>query len=239
LRFSVDASSEHQVVAALAIQLFTLGIPCIYYGTEQALAGPEKSERQWLPEWGTAERYLREARFGPLHPRASGRAGVALGALDTTLPGFGPFGTSGRHCFDEEHVVFRRVQAMIEARASLPVLRHGRQYLRPVSIDGAPFAPSTVGGILAWSRILDDEEALCIVNTHGDRPSSADVLIDAAMNAPGEAFRVVVNTAQAADAAYVGTHPLRSLVTVEARGDVRFLAIRDLPPSEVLVLINR
>ncbi|WP_416669819.1 alpha-amylase family glycosyl hydrolase [Egbenema bharatensis] len=38
IRFSSEAASEHQVIAGVALQLFTLGIPCIYAGTEQALA---------------------------------------------------------------------------------------------------------------------------------------------------------------------------------------------------------
>ena len=33
VRFSSDAASDHQVVAGVALQLFGLGIPCIYYGT--------------------------------------------------------------------------------------------------------------------------------------------------------------------------------------------------------------
>jgi len=73
IRFSSEAASEHQVVAGVALQLFTLGIPCIYYGTEQAFAGPELSARQWLPDWKGSDRYLREAMFGPPHPRAHGR----------------------------------------------------------------------------------------------------------------------------------------------------------------------
>ena len=52
LRFSSDASSEHQVVAAVAIQLFTLGIPCIYYGTEQAFAGPRERRTPMAPLLG-------------------------------------------------------------------------------------------------------------------------------------------------------------------------------------------
>ena len=59
----------------VAVQLFTLGIPCIYYGTEQAFAGPAHSQLRWLTGegWGGgdhADRYLREAMFGPDHPRA-------------------------------------------------------------------------------------------------------------------------------------------------------------------------
>ena len=237
LRFSSESSSEHQVVAALALQLFTLGIPCIYYGTEQAFAGPEPSERKWLPWWGEADRYLREAMFGPSHPRASGLAG--LDALDTELPGFGPFGTAGRHCFDEGHSVFVRVKAMLAVRAAFPVLRHGRQYLRSVSIAGSPFAPVGAGEILPWSRILDDEEALCVVNTHGERLRGGDVVIDASLNVHDAPFRVILNTAQAFDPSYTGPHAVGSTLSARTRDGVRFLEIRDLEPSEVLVLTNR
>ena len=78
VRFSSDATPlDHQVVAGVAMQLFGLGIPCIYYGTEQAFAGPEKPRRRYLPDYnGGKDKYLREAMFGPDHPRASGRAGI-------------------------------------------------------------------------------------------------------------------------------------------------------------------
>jgi glycosidase len=101
IRFSIDAASEWQVVAGVALQLFTLGIPCIYYGTEQSFAGPEKPVRdQFLPELNantSTDRFLRETMFGPLHPRGDGRAGLPPGdaGRDTGLPGFGPFRTTG------------------------------------------------------------------------------------------------------------------------------------------------
>ena len=80
VRFSSDAASEVQVVAGVALQLFSLGIPCIYYGTEQSFAGPERSEReQYLPDYNRGspppDKYLREAMFGPEHPLATGTAG--------------------------------------------------------------------------------------------------------------------------------------------------------------------
>jgi hypothetical protein len=40
IRFSSEAASDRQVTAAAALQLFALGIPCLYYGTEHALGGP-------------------------------------------------------------------------------------------------------------------------------------------------------------------------------------------------------
>jgi len=242
LRFSSEAASDHQIVAGVALQLFTLGIPCIYYGTEQALAGPEPSERQWLPDWGSSDRYLRETMFGPQHPRQSGRDGLQAppANLDAELPGFGPFGTAGAHCFDELSPAYLRIAALTALRQAYPVLRDGRQYLRPVSFLGKPFDVYGPGEIFAWSRILDDEEALCIVNGHGAEMRGADVLVDAALNSPGSVMTVVLNTAQSANPqGYAVTHPVGSSLPVQrTAGGVAFVEIRGVSPSEVLVLTN-
>jgi glycosidase len=233
LRFSVDAAPPHQAFAGVALQLLTLGVPCVYYGTEQALAGPEASERQWLPDWGRSDRYLREAMFGPEHPRAAGRAG--LEAVDETLPGFGPFGTAGRHCFDPTHPVYRRIAGLATIRRDYPVLRGGRQYLRPTSLFGRPFATSGPGELVAWSRILDDEEALCVLNPHGTDRRGGDVLVDAELNPDPSFFTVVFDSAGAAGApsANGSTLPVR-----RAPDGSAYVEIRDVPPAEVLVLSN-
>jgi glycosidase len=240
IRFSSEAASDHQVVAGVALQLFTLGIPCVYYGTEQAFAGPEDSERHWLPDWKGSDRYLREAMFGPANPRKAGRDGLASGpgGVADDLPGFGPFGTAGQHCFDEAHPAFRRIAALLALRETLPALRQGRQYLRPVSYLGLPFAVYGPGEITAWSRILDDEEVVCILNPHGTASRGADVLVDASLN--GERMHVLLNTAQAADpAGYAGTHPVGSVLTVQRAGDgTAFIALRDIAPSELVVVSN-
>lgn len=239
LRFSSEAASERQVAAGVAIQAFTLGIPCIYYGTEQSLAGPEPAERSWLPGWGGSDRYLREAMFGPAHPRRSGRDSL-LATPDADLPGFGPFGTAGQHCFDEQSVAFTRIAAINALRAQYPCLRHGRQYLRPISVLGGGFAIHGSGELIAWSRILDDEEVLCVVNGHGTEARGADVLVDASLSPVGSALKVVLNTAQAGSpGAYAGPHAVGSSLTVKRTGGgIAFVEIRDLPPSEVLVLAN-
>jgi hypothetical protein len=225
--------------------LFTLGIPCIDYGTEQSFGGPEASERQWLPGWkggDHADRYLREAMFGPLHPRRTGLAGLAAGSagLDGALPGFGPFGTAGRHCFDEQSAAFVRIAALNQIRKQYPVLRYGRQYARQISFLGLPFEFRGPGEILAWSRILDDEEALCVLNTHGNANRGADVIVDASLNPAGSFFQVVANTVEAAQGASANVpHPVGSQLPVKmAANGAAYLEIRDLPPSEVLVLVN-
>ncbi len=259
VRFSSDASSDHQVVAGVAIQLFTVGIPCIYYGTEQALAGPERSVRDGhLPDYGVGnpppDKYLREAMFGPVHPRRSGLAGIGDGdVLDPDLPGFGPFGTMGGHCFRPDAPAYVRIAALIDVRRRFPVLRYGRQYQRPISNFGAPFALPAGGELIAWSRILDDEEALCVVNGNGVAARGGDVVVDAALNvadAPGHPWgdggpflEVVGNSAEAAPIAandrYTGPHPIGERLPVKERDGASYVEIRGLGPSEILVLTDR
>jgi glycosidase len=253
LRFSAGASNDHQVVAGVAIQLFSLGIPCIYYGTEQSFAGPEASQQKWLPDWGgNADRYLRECMFGPDHPRKSGLDGLAAGAagFDPALPGFGAFGTTGAHCFNPNAAAYVRIAGLIPVRNAYPVLRYGRQYQRQTSNFGAPFALPGPGELIAWSRILDDEEALCIVNGHGTQSRGADVLVDANLNAASAAGKpwgnsapfltVVANSAQTAvGAAYAGTHPVGEKLAVQSRDGSLFVSLRNVQPSEVVVLSNR
>lgn len=252
IRFSAGASNDHQVVAGVAMQLFGLGIPCIYYGTEQSFAGPEPAEQKWLPNWGGNDAYLREAMFGPEHPRLSGLGGLAAGTagFDASLPGFGAFGTSGAHCFNPSAASYVRIAGLIRVRNAYPVLRYGRQYQRQISNFGAPFSFPGPGEIIAWSRILDDEEALCLVNGHGSEARGADVVVDASLNAATAAgnpwggaapfFTVIANSAQtAAGGAYSGTHPVGEKVPVQQRDGALFVSIRSVMPSEVVVLSNR
>jgi glycosidase len=246
LRFSTDAASDHQVVAGVALQLFSLGIPCIYYGTEQALAGPEKAARDaFLPDCthdtGT-DVFLRETMFGAKNPRKAGRPGLASGALgrDRTLPGFGPFGTAGQHCFDPTAPAYRRLAALTFARRRFPVLRQGRQYQRQLSNFGAPFGMAPAGELITWSRILDDEEALCVVNGHGTARRGGVIVVDARLNpGAGAAFEVVANSEEAGTGA-VSAHGVGDRVPVKRRRDgTAFVEIRNVGPSEVLVLVNR
>jgi glycosidase len=241
LRFAVDAASDHQVVAAVALQLLALGLPCFYMGMEQALSGPEREERRHLPArwpWGRADVYLREAMFGPEQPR--GHDAASLHEYDASLPGFGPCGTCGHHCFDEAHPAYRRIALLTRVRSEHAVLRRGKQYPREVSIKGGPFKlEHGPGEILAWSRILDRVEAVCIVNTHGKRRRGGYVLVDRRLSRPGSSLLVAVSTA-AVDPGYTGNYQVGAHVEVhQQKGGPAFVDVRDLPPSEVLVLVNR
>lgn len=241
-RFSTDAASPHQVVAGVAIQLFSLGIPCVYYGTEQAFAGPEKSERiQYLPDFGSHDKFLREAMFGPLHPNKSGAPGLAddVSGQDPDFPGFGPFGTTGKHCFDSGSPTYRRIAHLAKVRREFPVLRQGRQYQRPLSHDGGSFTLPFAGDLIAWSRILDEDEALIVVNSHGLNPNGGDIAVDAILNGSNAAFlQIIANTLETITVNYAGPHPIGSKLPVLRRNGTAYVEIRGLGPSEVLVLLN-
>jgi len=167
------------------------------------------------------------------------------------MPGFGPFGTAGYHCFDPKFPVFRKIAAMAALRRTFPALRHGRQYLRQMALlekglssfdfygAGYQAGGETLDGqIVAWSRILDDEEMLCVLNSHGSEARSADVLVDGSLNAPGGSMTVVLNSAQETvkPKRYSGAYRIGSKLPVKREGEAAYVQIRNLAPSEVLVL---
>jgi len=179
--------------------------------------------------------------FGPAHPRKSGRDGLArTNFLDKQLPGFGPFGTAGRHCFDEKSPARVRIAALAALRREFPVLRYGRQYLRPISFLGLPFDFYGPGEIVAWSRILDDEEAVCVLNAHGTESRGADVLVDATLNPPGAFLTVVLNSLEAAKPqGFNGTNPVGGKLPVRRHSSgAAYVEIRGIQPSEIVVLGN-
>ena len=65
------------------------------------------------------------------------------------------------------------------------------------------------------------------------------MLVDANLNLPGLAFTVIMNSAEAGGA--VGTtHPIGSQLPVRRTGSgIAYVEIRDVGPSEALVLLNR
>jgi glycosidase len=144
-RFCTAEDGNKLVLGALALNAMTLGIPCIYYGTEQRFDG--------RGDGNGADRYIRETMFGGP---------------------FGAFRSKGRHFFDESSDLFRELSEILKLRDEKLVLRRGRQYLREISGDGISFGlPVIMGGrmqsVVAWSRILDKTEMLLAINTDPDK----------------------------------------------------------------------
>jgi glycosidase len=235
LRFAADAANDHQGVVPTALQLFSLGIPCLYYGIEQGLAsGAEPDQRGYLQGWGSHDCLLREAMFGPDYPRSAGFDGTQ-GKRDNTLPGFGPHGTSGWHVFNARHPIYRTVASLARVRKTFKPLRRGRQYQRPVSIFGKPFELGGAGELVCWSRIFDDQEVLVVLNPHGTERRGGRVLVDS--NLSSGTMQVVANTDSQAPAEMMPGHS----IPVSRSDEGSFVALDDwlLGPSEVLVLANQ
>jgi len=238
-RISLNAASVHQIAAAAAVQLFTPGIPCLYYGDEQALALDSTEFGKYM----SSSAYLREAMFGPTHPKKLGAEGLRAGesGLDPALPGFGPFGVSGFQAFDEGHPAYVRIAALLGVRRKYAALRSGSLQVAQVG-RGGEFHDSGSGEVLAWSRSVGRgrEGVLVIVNLNGTQPSSANVSVDPSVYPPGSMLTVVANTMHAAGGkAYKGTHPVTSQAAVKSDNSGTYVEIQDLGPSEVLVLAGK
>lgn len=208
---------HHQVAHAVGVQLTTLGVPCIYYGTEQAFDGTEERHDFGIePERSFEDRYIRESMFGGT---------------------FGAFQTAGCHFFDRNHPTYLRIAAIARVRSRADriglALRRGRQYLRETSFLGRPFTPPQRGELIGWSRLLFDQEVLVALNSHGTGHRGAEVTVDASLHPPGTAMTVLYDGSWSE--AELREPPLHRTVPVQ-HGDGRATVRVDLAPAGMAIL---
>jgi glycosidase len=237
---------EYAVVPAVAGLLFGPGVPCLYYGTEQALAGPQDAAQLlgglgWIangnrndldrcPGWGNqpqgGDRYLREAMFGPQHPRGAGASGLPGHPVDTALPGFGPAGTAGFHVFDRQAFWYRAIAAMAGARKRYPVLGVGDiTRVRNGSVDGGGgMGDPLPAQLLAWTR--HDANGNLAVVVLDVTPPMSPVSRKVSLLLPRSLFRGVRSLTQVVDISASGmTGPTDMAVN-------RPVSMRELPQSQ-------
>jgi glycosidase len=128
--------------------------------------------------------------------------------------------------FRSDHEIYRHIRNLTRLRAENPVLRFGRQYFRECSGNGVDFGYSPYrGGVLAFSRILNDREVLLAANASSVQPVQIHVVVDRNLHAAGKAWTVLFSThAQPQAPMPTSTH-----------GDLRTLQL-NLAPMEVQVL---
>jgi hypothetical protein len=205
---------EAQTAHAVGTQLTILGIPCLYYGTEQAFDGSEEAAR--AGSHGHEDRYIRESMFGGT---------------------FGAKRTAGCHFFDPEHPTYLRIAAIARLRrANDPLgqaLRRGRLYLRETSFLDQPYGLPAGGELAAWSRILHHHEVLVALNTHGTQARGAFVTVDASLHPPGSVLTVRYHSSRS-DEELRDPPPGEPVTVVADRGRA---ALRvDLPPAGMAIL---
>jgi glycosidase len=249
LRLGVEPRDPQRCVVGVGLLAFLLGIPCLYYGTEQAMTGIATDQRDYLHNEGWnrdpySDRYLREAMFGPEHPRKPGPAGIPAAGddpddpslFDENEPGFAAFGAPGKHLFDRNSLSYKKVKHLLAVRAAEPALQMGRQYLRQLRRGPNRFEDPGLGDVLPWSRILARREILCVVNPSAAETRPARVQVCGFVNGPGARFTVLGNSA-VIDGAQ--KHNVGDQLDAATDGNgFRYLDIVELPPASVLVLGN-
>ena len=94
--------------------------------------------------------------------------------------------------FDESSEFYQHIQQIAAVRARQPALRYGRFYFRPLSGDGTNFGVSGYPqGVLAFSRILNDEEVVVVANTNPNTGQQLDVIVEVALSSGGDPFSIL------------------------------------------------
>lgn len=197
-RFCADPGASKVVLNVLALNAMTLGIPCIYYGSEQCFDGE-----------GRSDRYIREAMFGG-----------KFGAFRTKGVHFfnedNPVYQELTKILDirRKHIVLRRGRQYLR-EISDP--QNGVKFGLPEMIGGQ------IRSVVPWSRIFNDKEILLAINTDYDQPRTAWVTIDNGLHQTGDQLRCIYST----DAAQIGRSVMVEarngkavLITVPAAGFV-------------------
>lgn len=154
---ALDPDFQKLALSAMATNATTLGIPCLYYGSEQLFDGE-----------GGSDRYIREAMFGgafgPFRSRnrhlfdEDGAVFKALAAI---------------------HAVRRQESCLRRGRQYLrEISGDGQHFGVPQMVGGQ------LRSIVAWSRILDTREVLVVTNTDPASSKTAWVTVDHGLHPP-------------------------------------------------------
>jgi glycosidase len=110
--------------------------------------------------------------------------------------------------FDAQSTFYPHIQQIALVRAQQPALRYGRFYFRPLSGDGVTFGISGYPqGVIAFSRILNDQEVVVVANTNPTQAQQLDVIIEMVLSTPGDQFAVLYSNQAAPQA----PQPVRSV----------------------------
>src|SRR5262249_58711982 len=160
-RFCADREGRALALNALALNATTLGIPCIYYGSEQCFDGQ-----------GGSDRYIREAMFGG-----------EFGAFRCRQRHC--FDESGR-VYQELAKILALRREKIALRRGRQYLRQisgdGVSFGLPEMIGGQ------IRSVVPWSRIFADHEIVVAINTDPVNARAAWVTIDSGLHVENAAL---------------------------------------------------
>jgi glycosidase len=170
-RFCADAVPASLMLAAIALNACTLGIPCIYYGSEQGFDGA-----------GAGDEYLRECMFGGNFGAFRSR-GRHFFRDDQWL--YGEIAKVLK--LRSEHIALRRGRQYLR-----DISGNGVDYGPPAMVGGE------MRSVVAWSRLFDTTEIVLAINTDRNNARTAFVVIDRDLHADGGALTCLYSTDPAA-----------------------------------------
>jgi len=167
-RFCADSEDKRkQILNVMALNATTLGIPCIYYGSEQAFDGE-----------GGEDRYIREAMFG-------GNFGAFRSASRHCF-------NEDSYIYRElgEILAFRKKEIVL--RRGRQYLREisgdGVNFGLPQVVGDRMLS------VVAWSRIFNDREILLAINTDSYNARNAWVTVDDSLHNEGSKLKCIYST---------------------------------------------
>ncbi len=136
--------------------------------------------------------------------------------------------------FDITHPLYLAVQQIAKVRAEQPALRYGRQYFRQVSGNRTDFGVSSFpSGVLAFSRILNDQEVVVVANTSTVQGFQGEVIVDHELNLQGSSYKVLYSnktgTGSSRAPGVVVDKPRGSVTIYEIDGSLTSGPARTLP----------
>ncbi|HTT18031.1 MAG TPA: alpha-amylase family glycosyl hydrolase [Candidatus Sulfotelmatobacter sp.] len=103
--------------------------------------------------------------------------------------------------FDEQSDFYQDIRQIASVRAQQSALRYGRFYFRPISGDGVNFGVSGFPqGVVAFSRILNDQEVVVAANTNAAQAQQVDVIVEILLSSAGDRFDVLYSNQTAPEA---------------------------------------
>lgn len=191
-------NSYNHLPGALALNLTTIGIPCLYYGTEQAFDGA-----------GGNDRFLRECMFGG-----------QFGSLQSSNRHF----FNEQH---EIYRFISEVIAIKKQRIALRRGRQYLRQISDSGQSGSFAYPHMINGqiysVIPWSRIFNNHEIVLAINTDAKQSRTVWVTIDNYLHNSNAPLHCIYSTdsAQLDDQAEVRAYNGRAvLLTVPAGGFV-------------------
>lgn len=166
-RFCATENGEKVVLNALALSATTLGIPCIYYGTEQCFNGA-----------GGNDRYIRETMFG--------------GKFGSFQSRERHFFNEDNPVYRELAKILEIRQQKITLRRGRQYLRpisgNGEDFGLPRMLG------NEIRSVIPWSRLLDKDEMVLAINTDYERSLTVWVNIDYNLHQVGDSFKCIYST---------------------------------------------